>query len=115
MHRPVGCNIIQIPFHFIKKYLSEALPQTKTIVLDGQDRNWCLAAHGKLILIYMLEGGNVSLELPPVDSALACRWFDPRTGDILDGGTVGPGGSGCVKFMDPDLQDWLLWISPLIR
>jgi hypothetical protein len=48
----------------------------------------CLADPGKEYLVYLPEGGDVTVDLAPAGGKMAVEWLDPRTGAATDGGSV---------------------------
>lgn len=71
---------------------------------------WCLAAPGKLYVVYFLQGGAATLDLThhPGDYALA--WFDPRTGQTSSAGHL-EGGERVSLPTAPSSDDWALTVT----
>jgi hypothetical protein len=44
---------------------------------------YCLADPGKEYLVYLPDGGEVTVDLTAASGALAVEWFDPRTGSAM--------------------------------
>lgn len=65
---------------------------------------WVLGAPGHYIA-YLPEGGTIRLDLRE-EGPLKAEWYDPRTGDIRDAGTVQSG--DFLELVAPDGQDWVL-------
>lgn len=61
---------------------------------------FCLAAEGEEYVLYFVNGGRASLQVP----ACHCRWFNPRTGEFRKEDPV----CGNVSFEAPDGEDWVL-------
>ncbi|MBM3334720.1 hypothetical protein FJY63_08670 [Candidatus Sumerlaeota bacterium] len=58
---------------------------------DLASTQYCLANPGNEYLVYLPDGGEVTLDLSAVKGTLAVEWFNPRTnekqaGDRVDGG-----------------------------
>jgi len=66
----------------------------------------CLAEPGKVYVVYLPRGGDVTVDLSAAHAPVTARWFNPRDG--LAGepfpGTAGRSG----EFQAPDAQDWVL-------
>jgi len=108
---PEKCEIIQPTYDFIRRYLASSLPKTKPhdLVLDHPERNWCLAEAGHTYLVYVMEGGQLKLDLSDTSGILQAKWFDPRTGNLTDCGQIR--GGEIVTFTAPGKEDWLLWLT----
>ncbi|MFQ6099471.1 MAG: putative collagen-binding domain-containing protein, partial [Armatimonadota bacterium] len=52
---------------------------------------YCLANPGRQYLVYIPSGRAVTLDLSGVSGTFDVEWFNPRTGDTEDGGTVAGG------------------------
>ena len=50
---------------------------------DDSYGNWCLAKSGSLYLVYLPEGGKVTLDLSKEDKEFEAFWFDPQKGGEL--------------------------------
>ncbi|MEQ1824969.1 MAG: DUF6298 domain-containing protein [Pirellula sp.] len=62
---------------------------------DLASTQYCLANPGKEYLIYLPDGGEVTVDLVAAKAPLAAEWFNPRTGErragnIVDGGAKRP-------------------------
>ncbi|MBW7997434.1 MAG: DUF5060 domain-containing protein [Candidatus Glassbacteria bacterium] len=66
-------------------------------------RGFCLVQPGEHYLVYLPEGGEVTVEV--TGSALAANWIDPRTGERTQAGAVEV---GKVSFSTPTEGDWAL-------
>jgi hypothetical protein len=68
------------------------------------NRGYCLAAPGRLYVVYLSHGGAVTVKL---DLGLyAAQWFNPRSGEYTDIATAeGPSWTSPVA---PDEKDWAL-------
>lgn len=107
---PPASAVIQPTYDFIKTHLAKSLPKMKPadLVLDNQDRIWCLADPGKTYLVYALQGGEIRLNLQAAQGDFEAKWLNPRTGELLDGGELK--GGGILSFKAPDGQDWTLYL-----
>jgi hypothetical protein len=68
---------------------------------------FCLAETGRLYVIYLPHGGNVSVQLEP--GRYQAKWFNPRTGEYLD--TPGTEGGTWTSPPAPDKEDWALLLT----
>jgi hypothetical protein len=69
---------------------------------------YSLADPGREYLIYLPDGGEVTVDLRAASGTLAVEWVNPRTGAATDAGTV-QGGSQ-RSFDAPDEGDWVLYL-----
>lgn len=62
-------------------------------IVSGYSSQFCSAVPGKEYLVLMRYGGGIKVDLYPsgIDDTFTYEWFDPRTGEILTGGTVSGG------------------------
>ncbi|MCM2373947.1 DUF5060 domain-containing protein [Rhodopirellula sp. ICT_H3.1] len=81
------------------------------------DNNWALADEGQSYLLYLQNGGEAIVDLSGAnDQAFSVRWFNPRSGGVLVGGTRGTvvGGPEKVSLGVPPNttdQDWVVLIQ----
>jgi len=69
----------------------------------------CLARPGKLYVVYLGRGGQVSVDLGGRKlTAFEARWLDPRTGK--ERAASGKQQGNLVVFQAPDKEDWVLVI-----
>jgi hypothetical protein len=68
--------------------LASAVPHN-----DLASTQYCLANPGKEYLIYLPDGGKVTVDLSAAAGALAVEWFNPSTGKAISAGTTAGGGS----------------------
>jgi hypothetical protein len=73
------------------------------LIDDNGNLIFCLAAKDEEYIIYFVNGGKVSVELP----ASNYEWFNPRTGESAGKGCVE---AGPASFEAPDNEDWVLHI-----
>ena len=74
--------------------------------------NWCLAASGKLYVVFLPKGGEATLDLSAAPGNYTVTWFDPRTGDAFPAATIN-GGSAVSLGQAPDRagEDWAITIQ----
>jgi len=53
---------------------------------------YCLANPGREYLVYLPDGGSVSIDLSSVSGELSASWFNPSTGEDIDADKVAGGG-----------------------
>jgi len=63
---------------------------------------------GELAVVYLSQGGDLPLRLESLKRPAVARWFNPRTGEWTDGGTVE---EALPILTAPDSNDWGLCIS----
>jgi len=70
---------------------------------------FCLADPGKEYLVYLTDGGEVTVDLGAVSGELFVEWFNPRTGET----TEGPRASGGRRqaFQPPFQGDAVLYLK----
>jgi len=100
----------------IRRSLGYTLSYTKRIDLasavphnDLASTQYCLANPGKEYLIYLPDGGNVTVDLSAAAGALAVEWFNPSTGKAKPAGTTAGGGN--QEFKAPFDGDAVLYIA----
>jgi len=75
---------------------------------DLVSTQYCLADPGIEYLVYLPEGGSVTVDLSVASVPLAVEWFDPSTGEPSPAGTT-TGGAG-RRFAAPFNGDAVLYI-----
>jgi len=63
---------------------------------------------GDLLVIYLPEGGSVTIKTNLLKNGLTARWYHPRTGGWLDAGKIE---KSPQTFQTADLNDWVLLIE----
>ncbi|MHC4508354.1 MAG: apiosidase-like domain-containing protein [Planctomycetota bacterium] len=63
---------------------------------------------GDLLVVYLPEGGTVTVKTDSLKKGLAARWYHPRTGGWLDAGKVQ---KSRQTFKTADRNDWVLLID----
>jgi hypothetical protein len=69
----------------------------------------CLAELGQTYAVYAPEGGTVKLDLTKTEGSFKVRWFNPRTGNWVEGGIIS--GGGVRELAAPDRNDWVLLVQ----
>lgn len=64
---------------------------------DVASTQYCLANPGKEYLIYLPDGGAVTVDLSQGKGIFAVEWFNPRTGTVTNGGPVEGGAKAALK------------------
>lgn len=87
-----------------------ALPYWRMQPFAGvKDPCLALAEEGRVYVVFAPRGGKVSLDLSSARGQFAARWFNPRTGEYLDGPRVE--GAAWRDFFAPDQSDWTLLLT----
>lgn len=73
-------------------------------VVSGGDA-YCFGKLGEIYSLYLPSGGSININLPGSGTSYNVFWFDPRTGDKHNRGSVM---GGQRSFSAPDTQDWVL-------
>jgi hypothetical protein len=70
---------------------------------DVASTKYCLANNGREYLIYLPQGGAVTVDLSAAKEKLAVEWFDPQNGKTIAANTVSGGDRRAFKppFKDP--------------
>lgn len=67
---------------------------------------FCYGSAGGVYVVYLSQGGPVSVNLSGAGANFDVSWFDPRTGASSSAGSVMGGGNR--SFTAPSNQDWVL-------
>jgi hypothetical protein len=70
---------------------------------------YCLANPGKKYLVYLPDGGEVSVDLSAAVGALHVEWVDPRSGKSRPGEATEGGAKRSIRA--PDTKDWVLRVT----
>ena len=95
--------------------LSEMVPHDEVIT---SGTGYCLANPGNEYVIYLPDGGSVTVDLSVVGDTLTVEWYNPKDETYYSGGTITGGGS--KSFTPPFSDDVVLHlvshsiISPII-
>jgi hypothetical protein len=77
--------------------------------------DYCFAKPGEIYAIYLPSGGTTKLDLGDSSTNFAVRWYNPRTGGPLRGGSVGviagPGPVGIGQAPKDNDKDWVALIK----
>lgn len=94
-----------------RKYIND-LPfwemSPKNNLLDS-GTGYVFAKPGETYLVYLPEGGSLSLDLSGSNNTFQAEWFDPRNGSIQAIGSVF--GGAPYSFDAPDTLDWVLLLQ----
>ena len=86
------------------RFFVESLPfwemePDNDLVTGGSGDQYCFRKTGRIYAIYSSNGGSVSLNLSGQSGLFPVVWYNPRTGQSVDGDTVQ--GGGVVSLGDP--------------
>lgn len=76
---------------------------------DLASSGYCLANPGSQYLVYLPDGGEVTVDISAADGGLAVEWLDPRTGQAVEGGLAE--GGGPRRFSVPFEGDAVLYLE----
>jgi len=80
-----------------------------TPVLDIASTKYCLANPGKEYLVYLPEGGEVTVDLEAVAGTLTVEWMHPLEGTIAPGEVIAGGAKR--QFKAPFADDAVLYLA----
>ena len=63
---------------------------------------------GDLLVVYLPEGGSVTLKTDSIKKGMTARWYHPRTGGWLNAGKVT---ESRQTFKTADKNDWILLLE----
>ncbi len=73
---------------------------------------FCLAKAGALYLVYLTQGGQATLDLKDQSGKFEVRWFNPRSGGMLQKGSVdqieAPANASLGSAPSDPTEDWLV-------
>jgi hypothetical protein len=70
---------------------------------------YCLAVPGKEYLVYLPEGGSVTVDLSAASGQMAVEWFDPSRAETHPAGMASGGAE--VTFRAPFIGDAVLYLE----
>ena len=85
--------------------LNEMKPQDRLIKSGNA---WVLGKENHYV-VYLLEGGSITVDLRDTRGELQVQWYNPRTGEFLPHEAIV--GNQSQKFKAPDEKDWVVHIS----
>jgi hypothetical protein len=104
-------------FELLRRNMGYALRYARRVNLAAMtpqselaSTGFCLADPGKEYLVYLPEGGAVTVDLSAVSGSIAVEWFNPRSGATMQGQTTS-GGRKC-SFRAPFEGDAVLYLGP---
>jgi len=100
---PLRLNLGYAMRYAKKMNMAEMIPHNELA-----STQYCLANPGKEYLIYLPDGGNVTVDLSGATGSFSAEWFNPREGTTTDGGTSAGGGK--VDFTVPYDGDVVLYL-----
>ncbi len=77
--------------------------------MTASPEDYVLCKPGEVYLVYLKNGGTVDIDV--TSGKFNYGWFNPRTGDGLNGLLKRGGTTGKTSVTAPDKKDWLLMIS----
>jgi hypothetical protein len=102
--------VILPTYHWIRTELATQLPGMRPadVVASSASPTWCLAGPAGPWLVYALEGGRFSLNIPAPTGKSAAIWFDPRTGSQQE--AIPSDEAEALTFEAPSSEDWALYV-----
>lgn len=103
-----GTGAFLKPFaQFVRTVPFERMVPADDLVLTGSA--YALAEPGKSYVVYLYDGGTVSVNLSGASGTVAVDWFNPRTGAFQAGAAVS--GGAARAFTAPAAGDWALRLT----
>jgi Family of unknown function (DUF6298)/Putative collagen-binding domain of a collagenase/Protein of unknown function (DUF4038) len=94
---------------YARRY-AERLDLRKAVPHDDlPSTGYCLANPGSAYVVYLPEGGSVTVDLAAADGTLQVEWLDPMTGETASGQPVQ--GGAVREFNAPFVGDAVLYVS----
>jgi hypothetical protein len=81
-----------------------------SLLLNGE--GYVFAQSDEAYMIYLYEGGSITIDLSASSETYSSQWFNPRDGSIQPLGEVV--GGAPKAFTAPDGQDWVLLIEVVV-
>jgi hypothetical protein len=97
---------------FQARQFIESLPFSEMKPCNGilsNQNNYCFGKAGEVYAVYFPAGGSDSVNLSKVQGDFDVIWFNPRTGETNQMGSVA--GGGLRTFTTPDNNDWVLHLD----
>jgi hypothetical protein len=107
-------RVTRIATRFFEQYVPfERMVAANDLTSAADD--YVLADVGHTYLVYLKHGGTTELDLRGVEGTFSVHWFNPRTGGMLQTGSVSAVSGGSSPLLgnpptDPDL-DWVVLVS----
>jgi hypothetical protein len=78
------------------------------------NNDFCFYKNGEVYVVYLKNGGTTNLKLSGVSGSFTVKWYDPRNGGILQGGSVASvNGGGTVALgsaPNSTSSDWVILV-----
>jgi hypothetical protein len=86
----------------------ESMTNLNWLVYNPHDNSsvYCLAAPGRIYLVYLPDGGQQQLDLREAHGEFTLAWFNPRTGGAPTPAAPVKAG-GMIQLHAPSADDWL--------
>jgi len=112
-------NIPSINYHtYLKNFFAETefeklIPHDELLItgngeLMAQENNIGVIT-GNEYVVYLLNGGNLTINLSNGSGTMYVKWYNPTSGAFTNGSNVTTGGN--QNFSAPDNNPWVLWLS----
>jgi hypothetical protein len=96
------------PFsQFVKTVAFERMAPADDLAVTGAA--YVLAEEGASYVVYLYQGGTVSIDLTGASGTVEVDWFNPRTGAFQDAPAVS--GGAARSFTAPGAGDWALRLT----
>ncbi len=99
----------KIALDFFKKYEIPFWDMKCEDEMTDSQNDYVLCKPGEIYLVYLKHGGDIEVNV--TSGKFNYGWFNPRTGDGLDGLLKTGSANGKIKLTAPDSNDWLLVIQ----
>ncbi len=110
--QPAEVDVILPTYNWIRTELATRVPNMRPadVVVSSSGPTWCLAGAAGPWLVYALEGGHFTLEIPDSPGKRAAIWFDPRSGAQQEATAIANPGATTLVFEAPSSEDWVLYV-----
>ncbi len=102
-------NQCRYALEFFKKYEIPFWDMKCEDEMTASTDDYVLCKAGELYLVYLKHGGKIKLDV--TSGKFDYGWFNPRTGNGLDGLLKKGSANGRIELTAPDKNDWLLVIK----